>query len=297
MAQGEVPSWIKDLTGENFLAVYDVGLDIRQELQLDDKPVIPLFQPAVKFSALLPMDGINMRDRYCDMRWKSTELLKKQGIITDFKLLQGPHRWQSNLKITCDSETVKSFMQIMDSEFSRRTSQENAKKVHTDIDTKTASEQNIDLVKKIMMRFHAVVIQLRQRYDNRTTLDVSDEYDVQDLLRALLYLHFDDVRPEEWTPSYAGKSSRVDFLLKQENIVIEVKKTRSGLGAKEIGDQLILDIARYSNHQDCKTLICMIYDPENRIQNPGGIESDLSGKNGKINVEVYVVPKQYWVFA
>jgi hypothetical protein len=37
----------------------------------------------------------------------------------------------------------------------------------------------------------------------------------------------------------------------------------------------------------------MIYDPENRIQNPGGIEADLSGKKGEITVEVYVVPKQY----
>lgn len=293
MAQGEVPAWIKELTWENFLAVYDVGLDIRQELQLEEQPVIPLFQPVVKFSTLMPMDGISMRDRYCDMRWKSTGLLKKQGVITDFKFLEGPHRWQSNLKITCDAEGVKSFMQIMDSEYSRRTSKENEKRGHADTDTKTTFEQDIELVKNIMLRFHAVVIQLRKRHDDRSTLDVSDEYDVQDLLRALLYLHFDDVRPEEWTPSYAGKSSRVDFLLKQENIVIEVKKTRSGLGAKEIGDQLILDIARYSNNPDCKSLICMIYDPENRIQNPGGIEADLSGNKGGISVEVYVVPKQY----
>ncbi len=290
---GEVPSWILELTGENFLAVYDVGLDIRQELQLDEKPVIPLFQPAVKFSALLPMDGINMRDRYCDMRWKATTLLKKQGIIRNFELLNGPHRWQSNLRISCDSEKVKLFMEVMDSEFARRTSPTDAKKLPADMETKTALVQTIELIRNVLTRFHAVVMQLRQRHDNRSTLDVSDEYDVQDLLHAMLYLHFDDVRPEEWTPSYAGKSSRVDFLLKPEEIVIEVKKTRIGLGAKEIGDQLILDIARYSKHQHCKTLICMIYDPENRIQNPGGFEADLSGKKDGITVEVIVVPKQY----
>ena len=27
---------------------------------------------------------------------------------------------------------------------------------------------------------------------------------------------FDDIRPEEYTPSYAGGSSRIDFLLKDE---------------------------------------------------------------------------------
>lgn len=45
-------------------------------------------------------------------------------------------------------------------------------------------------------------------------LFLEDEYDVQDLPHALLLLYFDDVRAEEWTPSYAGKSARMDFLLK-----------------------------------------------------------------------------------
>jgi hypothetical protein len=34
MMSEEVPPWVKELTSDNFLAVYDVGLDIRQELQL-----------------------------------------------------------------------------------------------------------------------------------------------------------------------------------------------------------------------------------------------------------------------
>ena len=105
---------------------------------------------------------------------------------------------------------------------------------------------------------------------------IEDEYDVQDLLHALLRLYFDDVRPEEWTPSYAGKSARMDFLLKEEKIVIEVKKTRKGLGDKELGDQLIIDVERYKIHPDCKKLICFIYDPEGRIGNPGGLVSDLN---------------------
>lgn len=76
----------------------------------------------------------------------------------------------------------------------------------------------------IFSRFHRVARQLRSRHNGRSTLEIEDEYDVQDLLHALLQLHFDDIRAEEWTPSYAGKSARVDFLLKKEKIVIEVKK-------------------------------------------------------------------------
>jgi hypothetical protein len=129
---------------------------------------------------------------------------------------------------------------------------------------------------RIFNRFHRIARQLRNRHNARSTLDVCDEYDVQDLLQAILRLYFDDVRPEEWTPSYAGKSARMDFLLKAEKIVIEVKMTRKGLTAKELGDQLIVDVERYKAHQDCKNLICFVYDPEGKIGNPEGLSSDLN---------------------
>lgn len=156
----------------------------------------------------------------------------------------------------------------------------------------TDSEEKFNPINPILLifdRFHLVVRQLRNRHDTRPTLDVSDEYDVQDLLHSLLSIHFDDIRPEEWTPSYAGKSSRMDFLLKDFKIVIEVKKTRSGLTGKEVGTQLIEDIERYSHHQNCETLLCFVYDPEGLVGNPRGLESDLS-REEKIKVRVYVRP-------
>ena len=112
------------------------------------------------------------------------------------------------------------------------------------------------LLEQICSRFHLIARQLRSRYAGRPTLDVQDEYDVQDLMHALLCLHFVDVRPEEYTPSYAGKASRMDFLLKQESIVVEIKMTRSGLGPKELSTQLIEDIERYKVHPDCQALFC-----------------------------------------
>jgi len=122
------------------------------------------------------------------------------------------------------------------------------------------------------------------------TLSVEDEYDVQDLLHALLTLYFDDIRPEEWTPSYAGGSSRMDFLLKKEQIVLEVKKTRKGLGAKELGEQLLIDIQKYKEHPDCSTLFCFVYDPEGRIANPRGIENDLNKTYNGLPVKVLITP-------
>lgn len=152
-------------------------------------------------------------------------------------------------------------------------------------------ENSLDNLMKIIDRFHLVVKQLRNRYDSRETLDINDEYDVQDLFHSLLYIYFNDVRSEEWIPSYAGKCSRQDFLLKNEKIVIEIKKTRKGLSTKQLGDQLIIDIDRYKAHPDCRTLVCFVYDPEERIINPVGIESDLTSNTEELNTIVKIIQK------
>ena len=141
-------------------------------------------------------------------------------------------------------------------------------------------------------RFHRVASQLRNRYSDRPTIAIEDEYDVQDLIHALLKLGFDDIRAEEWTPSYAGGSARTDFLLKQEKVVIEIKKTRKGLGDKELGEQLIVDIEKYQSHPDCKSLLCFVYDPEGRIGNPQGIIKDLENRNaGTIDLKIIIEPQ------
>jgi hypothetical protein len=139
----------------------------------------------------------------------------------------------------------------------------------------------LDVLEHLANRFHIVAQQLRARYGNRETLKVSDEYDVQDLLHGLLLLEFEDVRPEEHTPSYGGGSSRMDFLLKVEQIVVEVKCARPGLGPKQLGEELLVDIAKYQAHPECKTLFCFVYDPAGLLNNPRGLETDLShGRHG-----------------
>jgi hypothetical protein len=80
------------------------------------------------------------------------------------------------------------------------------------------------------------------------------------------------------------------FLLKDEQIIIEIKKTRKGLGAREVGEQLIIDTQKYQVHPDCKTLICFVYDPEGKIANPRGIEKDLSKDFNGLPVSVFITP-------
>jgi hypothetical protein len=159
------------------------------------------------------------------------------------------------------------------------------------VSTTENTRQLLDALAQIILRFHAVAVQLRQRHAGRPTLDVNDEYDVQNLIHALLRLHFDDVRSEEWVPSYAGSGSRTDFLLPQIDTVVEIKKTRSGLNAKTLGEELIIDIAKYKKHPQCRRLQCFFYDPEGRIANPAGIENDLNIGDHGIEVTVSILPK------
>lgn len=147
------------------------------------------------------------------------------------------------------------------------------------------------LVRAICDRFTIVANALAERHNHRPTISITDEYDVQDLLGALLKVHFTDVRPEEWTPSYAGNASRMDFLLKPEHVVVEAKMTRKGLGQKELVTQLAEDILRYQTHQDCKTLICFVYDPSAKCDNPTALENDLTKNHATLQVIVIVRPK------
>ena len=82
----------------------------------------------------------------------------------------------------------------------------------------------------------------------------------------------------------------MDFLLRNERIVVEVKKTRAGLNAATLGDELIIDIHHYQAHPSWRTLICFVFDPDGRIANPRGLENDLSKYYGALKVEVYITP-------
>ena len=135
---------------------------------------------------------------------------------------------------------------------------------------------------------------LKQRRKNRASIEFSDEYDVQDLLHALLRPWIRDIRPEEYTPSYAGTSARMDFLLPEYGIVLEVKFVRDHGHGKKVGQELILDISHYQAHPKCVQLWIVVYDPSGFIQNPEGLRADLGGTrntNGKeLVVRTFILP-------
>jgi hypothetical protein len=154
------------------------------------------------------------------------------------------------------------------------------------------SEDVLTILERIFYRFHRIYLQLQDRYDKRQTIEINDEYDVQNLLHSLLHLYFADIRSEVDLPQFAGKNSRIDFILKQEKIMIEVKKTNQNLKDKQLGSQLIDDIPRYKQYQDASTLIFFIYDPNKLMSNPQGIIDDIETQsNNDFLVKVFIYPR------
>lgn len=149
----------------------------------------------------------------------------------------------------------------------------------------------VDALRKVCLRFHAVARQLRLRKDYRTTLEVEDDYDLHDLLCALLKLEFDEVGADEWTPPYAGGSTRTTLLLNRDRLAVVAKKTRSGLTTKELAEQVAADTAHYASRKPCAHLFCFIYDPEGRIGSPTRLETDLTSVSDSFTVDVLVAPK------
>jgi len=154
-----------------------------------------------------------------------------------------------------------------------------------------AGSDPVELVKAVCGRFHAVVRQLRLRGEYRATLQVEDEVDAQDLLHVLLRVQFNNIDTDEWTPSYSSGALRTTLLLNESRLAVIVKKTRPGLTAKDLTDQLRVDAARYRFHGRCTTLLCFMYDPDGRIGNPQGFEASLTSVNDSFIVNVLVAPK------
>jgi hypothetical protein len=152
-------------------------------------------------------------------------------------------------------------------------------------------KESTQILKDLFLRFHSVAKQIQKRQREREPFIIRDEYDVQDLLYGLLQIYFEDIRPEEYCPSYAGTSARIDFYLKKEQITIEAKMASEKHRRRQIAKELILDKEYYRKKEKVRVLYCLVYDPDEVITNPRGFESDLNEKREDFEAKVFVVPR------
>lgn len=124
---------VDSLNDFNFLKIYDVVLDIKEELELTDgnKIRIRLFPSVIKFGQLLPADSISLRDQYCDYRWKSVEFLKKLKVIDDFRFINLGHRWESEIEITVNRLEFGRLVEKLEERFKKIQSTPKANQIET----------------------------------------------------------------------------------------------------------------------------------------------------------------------
>lgn len=278
---------LQAIDDELFFAILDVALDINQALSVQsaEEPVyIDGIRDVIRYHILYPVHAVNHAYRYAELRKKGLMFLQKQSAISSMQFRKtGLSGWDGSWEILVGgANRFDEIMEPLRIEDLRRSTQ---RKVAPDVHNATAR------LIQLADCFDRVAVKLRSRRAEREPLLIKDEYDIQYIFAALLETQFDDVRPEEWGPSYAGKATRVDFLLKNESVLFETKMTREGLADGKLGEELIIDINHYKQRAECRTLVCFAYDPDHRIRNPRGFENDLSKRHDHLDVKVIVRPK------
>jgi hypothetical protein len=127
----------------------------------------------------------------------------------------------------------------------------------------------------MLRRLPRVIRQLRWRQDDQPPFRVEDVRDLEDLLRALLPLHFDDIRPVARTPRYA-MDRRTDFLLNPQRIALTVKLVGPNVREQAIAEQLQEDAAYHREQGHCSSLLGVIYDPDGLLRELSVLEKAWS---------------------
>jgi hypothetical protein len=133
----------------------------------------------------------------------------------------------------------------------------------------------------ILNNFHTATHELSDRKYGRPDIAIECEYDVQDLLFAILRASFDDARREEWTPQRAGSSKRIDFSILSMKTVLEVKFVRDKPHAAKIADELRIDFECYHERTEFANFVAFVFDPNRHVPDPQQFDMDLSGPRQK----------------
>lgn len=136
---------------------------------------------------------------------------------------------------------------------------------------------DVNLIELICKRVSnsARILSTRQRKD-KDPFVVEDEYDVQDLLHAILRAYLKYSVQEDPLPKVAGtKSSRADISIEELGILIEIKYVRSPDDQKRIFNEFSQDLLVYTSWKPLRTLLFVIFNSDD-LRDPEALEK-LSG--------------------
>lgn len=149
------------------------------------------------------------------------------------------------------------------------------------------------LVVEVLNNFDDAVKKIKgDRRKGHEPFKINDEYDVQDLLYLILKSIFPKLKEEDPTPRVGVKSNKIDLIIREEGILIEVKMIKeTDSNEKDYIEQLKNDIESYYECKWLKHLICYVYDPFSKSktnQNFYDLNGNRTIKDISFSVEVIV---------
>jgi hypothetical protein len=144
--------------------------------------------------------------------------------------------------------------------------------------TRLARRSALDDALTVIEHFAASANVLATRYNVRPPFTITDEYDVQDLFRALTLPLVPDITAEDPAPKVAGKSTRLDFTSRRMRLGFELKHVKSQRHAATVREEVLLDERTYQEHPHVETVVVFIHDPNRYIAlgDRPAFEADLS---------------------
>lgn len=134
--------------------------------------------------------------------------------------------------------------------------------------TKMTATAEVALALQLCGRLNHSAKVLNRRQRNKPPFDITDEYDVQDLLKSILRAYFKYAVSEDPISKVAGVSSRADFAIEDLGVVIEVKYVHGPSDQSRLVKEYGEDLLFYSKCPFLEHFIYVVYgaddlnDPE-----------------------------------
>lgn len=161
------------------------------------------------------------------------------------------------------------------------------------LQTKYVNKTTEEVVRDVLNNFsNAIQKIIKDRRKEHPKYIIGDEYDVQDVVYVVLKSIFPNLRDEDPIPKVGAKSTKIDLILREEKILIEVKmiKEKDSNETRFI-EQLKVDFESYHECKWLSKLFCFVYDPYKKTRDLSNFK-DLNGDRKKgehsFNVELIV---------
>lgn len=161
------------------------------------------------------------------------------------------------------------------------------------LQTKYVNKTTEEVVRDVLNNFsNAIQKIIKDRRKEHPKYIIEYEYDVQDVVYVVLKSIFPNLRDEDPIPKVGAKSTKIDLILREEKILIEVKMIKKkDSNETHFIEQLKVDFESYHECKWLSKLFCFVYDPYKKTRDLSNFK-DLNGDRKKgehsFNVELIV---------